>query len=64
MAKSKLHIICGTCGCNDMLSFKIDPKGHDVTDIEPCFKPAVFIACGNCSTLHDLSDFISDKTAT
>lgn len=61
MAIAKLHIICGNCGCNNLLSFEIDPQGHDVSDDEPEFKPAVFITCGNCATLHDLSDTIKDE---
>ena len=44
-----------------MFSFKIDPKGHDITDIDERYEPAVFIFCNNCSTLHDLSDFIKEE---
>ena len=62
MVMSKLHIICGNCGSNDELTFYIDPKGHDISEGESKFEPAVFIACGNCSTLHDLSDFIENTT--
>ncbi|CAH7376515.1 conserved hypothetical protein [Vibrio chagasii] len=61
MALSKLHIICGNCGCNDEFKFEIVPDGHDISDTEPKFKPAVFITCRNCTTLHDLSDFIEEK---
>lgn len=56
MAHSKLNIICGNCGGTEM-TFKIDPKGHDITKVETEFEPAVFICCENCSTIHDL-----DKT--
>ena len=60
MANSKLHIICGNCGSNDDLMFRIVKDGHDITTFanEPEFEPAVFITCRNCSTLHDLSDTI------
>ena len=61
MAIAKLHIICGNCGCNDMFTYHIDPKGRDVTVIEPEFKPAVFISCGNCCTLHSLDDTIEEN---
>ena len=62
MVNARLHIICGNCGCNNMLSFRIDDKGHDVTkDIEPKFEPAVFIYCRNCSTIHDLESTIPMK---
>lgn len=56
MARARLHIICGNCGCCDEFEFKIEPKGHDLTDIVEEFEPAVFIRCDNCSTIHDLSD--------
>ena len=58
MAMAKLHVICGNCGCNDMMKFHISPTGRDITDTEPAFEPAVFIVCGNCTTLHDLSDTV------
>ncbi len=59
---SKLHIICGNCGSNDDFTFSIDTKGHDITEGESKFEPAVLISCGNCSSLHDLSDFIEDTS--
>ena len=60
MVCSKLHVICGNCGCNESLEFKIDPQGHDISDEYTKFKPAVFITCGNCSTIHDLSQTIQE----
>lgn len=60
MAKAKLHIICGNCGCNDEFRFVIDPQGHDISDTETKFKPAVYITCNNCSTLHDLSETVPE----
>ncbi len=62
MARARLHIICGNCGCNDDLTFEIDPKGHDVTQHTEKYEPAVFISCGNCATRHDLSTTIEDAT--
>ncbi len=61
MAHSRLHIICGNCGCNDEFEFVIDPEGHDISNEEVEFEPAVFISCKNCATLHDLSDFVPMK---
>lgn len=55
MANAKLHMICGNCGCNDQFDYEIDPQGRDVSDDEPKFKPAVWVFCRNCSTLHDLA---------
>ena len=65
MARSRLHIICGNCGCNDMFKFEIDPKGHDLSDEKEEFEPAIWVKCENCSTIHDLSnnaEFINKKT--
>lgn len=58
MARARLHLICGNCGCNDMFSHVIDPTGHDIRGV---LFPAVFISCGNCATLHDLSDNSPDR---
>ena len=43
------------------MNFKIDPKGHDITDEVEEYEPAVFISCENCSTLHDLDDTVPMK---
>lgn len=61
MARTRLHIICGNCGCNDEFSFEIDPKGHDYSDEIIDFRPAVFIKCANCGSIHDLSTTINEK---
>ncbi len=53
MARARLHLICGNCGCNDMWSYSIKPEG---TDIDGVLFPAVYLSCGNCHTLHDLAD--------
>ncbi len=58
MARARLHVICGNCGCNDMWSFSIEPEGRDV-DGE--LLPAVYLACGKCATLHDLADHATNK---
>lgn len=58
MARSRLHIICGNCGCNDMWSYRIDPQGHDVNGV---LMPAVFLSCGNCATLHDIGDYAKER---
>lgn len=58
MAHAKLHVICGNCGSNEYLTFKIDLEGHDISSDETEYEPAVFISCKNCSTLHDLDDTV------
>ncbi len=49
MANAKLHIICGNCGCNDMLRWEFKP-----TDF--AFDATVWLKCENCSTIHDIND--------
>ena len=60
MAKSKLHIICGTCGSNEDLKYEIEPQGICLDDKSGGLAelPSVYIKCGNCSTLHSLEDFL------
>lgn len=53
MARARLHLICGNCGCDDMWTYRIDPHG---TDTDGVLTPAVYIFCGNCATLHNLAD--------
>lgn len=60
MAHARLHIICGNCGSKDDMTFEINPKGHDVSEGEIKFEPAVFIVCENCGTLHDLNETIKE----
>lgn len=55
MARARLHLICGNCGCNDMWSYRITPEGND---IDGEFFPVVYLSCGNCATLHDLADTV------
>lgn len=54
----KLHLICGMCGCSEMLSFKIDPTGG--CDNDGNEYPSVDIYCENCSTLTTLDEHIDE----
>lgn len=54
-----IHLICGKCGCNNMLSFKLSLDGCDNGEY---LYPAVFISCENCGTLTGLDEEIEDKT--
>ena len=58
MARDRLHIICGNCGCNDEFSWEIVKNGQDFGKF---FKDDVYIRCGNCATLHALSSFIEGQ---
>lgn len=58
----KLHLICGICGCAEMLSFRINLKGGCDEAGEEV--PAVLISCGNCSTLTSLAEHIKEINKT
>jgi len=59
IAKTRLHIICGICGSNEYFKFEInltgncDNNGHEF--------PAVFITCGNCSSLTSLDEVMKKE---
>lgn len=58
MARARLHVICGNCGCNDMFTHEIVKDFHDYGDHQ---EDGVVLMCGNCTTLHDLSDTVPEK---
>ena len=53
MVRARLHIICGNCGGNEYLSYRVDLEGQDFGEYK---KPSVQIHCGNCSTIHVLDE--------
>ena len=59
MARARLHLICGNCGCNDEWEWThvpVEKVGDDVMQEED-----VFLVCRNCSTLHSLNDNAKSK---
>ena len=54
MARARLHVICGNCGCNDMWKWK--HKEEEVVDGEVMADEDVSLYCGNCITIHSLND--------
>jgi uncharacterized Zn finger protein len=59
MARARLHIICGNCGCDDEFKFSVDLEGNDWGD--GTFSPEVYIHCANCGTLHSLSSYMNER---
>ena len=59
MAHSKLHIICGNCGCNHMFEYDVNVEIDDDT-LQP--RSVVYITCKNCNTVHDLDDYSTFKS--
>lgn len=53
MARARLHIICGNCGCNDMFTYSVVRDGNDYGTHR---EDAAYLHCGNCATSHDIGD--------
>jgi transcription elongation factor Elf1 len=54
MARARLHLICGNCGCNDEWEWAHYEKETD--DGEVMQDEDVAIICNNCGTRHSLND--------
>ncbi len=54
MVMARLHLICGNCGCND--EWEWEHKPEEFCDGVVCSIEDVFLWCGNCSTLHSISN--------
>ncbi len=54
MARARLHLICGNCGCLDMWEWHHVPEEVDEGEIMQ--DEDVFLSCRNCSTLHSIND--------
>ena len=55
MLNPNLHIICGKCGCNNMITYLVREELDDVIDK---MKSQVYLYCGNCKTVTDLDEVI------
>ena len=55
MLNPNLHIICGKCGCNHMITYKVKEDLNDDTGEKI---QIVYLYCGNCSTVTDLDEVI------
>ena len=60
IAKTRIHMICGICGCNEEFEFEINPTGNCNNDGEEY--PSVTIVCNNCSSITNLDELMEDKT--
>lgn len=59
IAKNRIHMICGICGCNDMLSFKIEK--NFICDNKGIERDGVVISCANCSSITGLEEIIKEE---
>lgn len=61
MAKSNLHIICGTCGNNLNLEYNVRPLDEGEKGDQSETDYWVNIYCPNCSTIHEIGDFLKPR---
>jgi uncharacterized Zn finger protein len=54
MARARLHLICGNCGCNDEWKWEYIPEY--LVKGELMQAEDVYLKCENCSTLHSIND--------
>jgi uncharacterized Zn finger protein len=61
IANPRIHIICGICGCNKMLSFEI--KEEELIDENDKFYKTntVTIACDNCGSITQLDELMKEE---
>lgn len=59
MARARLHLICGNCGCPD--EWEWEHKQELIDEGETIESEDVFIFCGNCATLHSINDNAKKK---
>lgn len=59
----KLHIICGMCGCDSMLSYSISEAYEETDDDNDEYKTVqdVCIHCDNCGTITVLDEVIGKE---
>lgn len=55
---TRVHIICGMCGCSTEFQYKIVKELNDNTSL---LEEKVYIFCKNCSSLTNLDEVIKNK---
>lgn len=59
ISKTRIHMICGFCGCNDEFEYKVTSEEDD-EDLSKDYYD-VQIMCNNCSSLTSLDEMIDEK---
>ena len=60
IANPRIHMICGICGNNKMLKFRIT-EDEDCDDKGLYKFTSVYITCENCSSLTTLDEVIKEE---
>jgi hypothetical protein len=63
MARARLYLICGNCGCNDEWKWEYEPRDKFIVDEDDFQEEDVWLVCENCSTLHSINDNAKHKDA-
>lgn len=61
IANPRIHIICGICGNNKMMKFRI---GEDINDDTGKKYTTVTIICENCSSITGLDELMKEEKRT
>lgn len=61
MARARLHLICGNCGCNNEWEWRHIHK--ETAEGEVMQDEDVYLSCNNCGTLHSLNNNAQHKNA-
>lgn len=63
MVHARFHMICGNCGDDKSLSYRIERDFHFENEGEENEKALdeCVVSCSNCGTLHFLSSYIPLK---
>lgn len=61
IANPRVHIICGICGNNKMMKFRIRKEINDCTNEE---YQLVTLICDNCSSLTSLCELMKEEGVT
>ena len=61
IANPRIHMICGICGCNKMLKFRVKEEKVEDENDELVDKMVVSIICGNCASLTDLDEICEEE---
>lgn len=59
IANPRIHMICGICGSNKDLTYRIKEEADD--EIDGKINQVVYIHCSNCSSLTSLDEIINEE---
>ena len=61
IANPRIHMICGICGDNKSLTFRVSEEEQYNDDDQLYTKQEVYISCRNCGSLTGLDEVIEEQ---